>query len=112
MLKPFLYTIKTSNEQLKNYEELNFSIDVVNDEFPKITVISNIDSISRGPVDFAGQLIDDYFVSKLELVYYNKQNPSLINTYKIDINASSFTSFYYIFPQGIEIEEALFDYVG
>jgi len=107
VLKPFLYTIKTSNEQLKNYEELNFSIDVVNDEFPKITVISNIDSISRGPVDFAGQLIDDYFVSKLELVYYNKQNPSLINTYKIDINASSFTSFYYIFPQGIEIEEGV-----
>ncbi|MDV7186566.1 DUF4175 family protein [Lutibacter sp. TH_r2] len=107
ILKPLNYTISTSNKQLKNHEQLNFSVDVVNDEFPKISVISNIDSISRGPIDFAGELTDDYLVSKLELVYYNKQNPSEKNRFNIDIKPNSFTNFYYIFPEGINIEEGV-----
>lgn len=107
ILQPLNYTIATSNKQLKNHEQLNFFVEVVNDEYPKIDIISNIDSISRGPIDFAGELSDDYLVSKLELMYYNKQNPSLKNKYKININPSSFTSFYYIFPEGIEIREGV-----
>ncbi len=107
ILQPLNYTIATSNKQLRNHEQLNFSVEVVNDEYPKIDIISNIDSISRGPIDFAGELSDDYLVSKLELVYYNKQNPSLKNKYKISIKPSSFTSFYYIFPEGIEIREGV-----
>ena len=68
------YQITTSNKNLKDYEQLQFSIDVIKDEYPTINVKSNIDSISRGNAQFAGQISDDYGFKKLELVYYDKNN--------------------------------------
>lgn len=103
------YKITTSNKHLKNHEALNFEISVISDEFPKIIVKSDIDSITRGPVQFIGQLSDDYAVNKLQLVYYNKNNPETLKTHNINISKSSFTDFYYVFPDGITIEEG-FDY--
>jgi len=101
------YRITTSNKQLKNHEALNFEIGVISDEFPKIVVKSDIDSITRGPVQFIGQLSDDYGVHKLQLVYYDKTNPTSLKTHKIEVAKSSFTDFYYVFPEGITIEEGL-----
>jgi len=101
------YKIATSNSKLKNYESLNFDLEVIRDEFPKIVVQSNIDSIARGPVYFIGQLSDDYCVNKLQLVYYNKNNPKQSKTHLIEVSKSSFTDFYYIFPNDIEIEEGI-----
>ena len=99
------YTITTSNTHLKNHEALNFEIGVITDEFPKIIVKSDIDSITRGPVQFIGQLSDDYAINKLQLVYYDKNNPETLKTHKIDVVKSSFTDFYYVFPDGISIDE-------
>lgn len=45
---PLVYQISSSNFKLKNYENLQFSVDVIKDEYPLISVTSNIDSISRG----------------------------------------------------------------
>ena len=101
------YKITTSNKKLKNHEALNFEIGVISDEFPKIVVKSDIDSITKGPVQFIGQLTDDYAVNKLQLIYYDKTNPTLLKTHKIEITKSSFTDFYYVFPDGIIIEEGL-----
>jgi hypothetical protein len=101
------YKITTSNQQLKNYEALNFEIGVITDEFPKIIVKSDIDSITRGPVQFIGQLSDDYAINKLQLVYYDKTNPNSLKTHKIEVAKSSFTDFYYVFPDGISIDEGV-----
>ena len=107
ILKPIQYNIATSNQQLKNHESLNFTIDVISDEYPKIIVKSDIDSISRGPVQFIGQLSDDYGVNKLQLVYYDKNKPELLKSHVISINKAAFTDFYYVFPEGIAIEEGI-----
>jgi len=101
------YNITTSNEQLKAYEKLDFSIQSISDEFPKIIVQSDIDSISRGPAQFIGQLSDDYGVKKLQLVYYLKKNPSTVKTHLINVSQSTFTDFYYVFPDGINVEDGL-----
>lgn len=101
------YKITTSNEFLKNYESLNFIIEVVRDEFPKIEVQSNIDSISRGPAQFVGQLSDDYGISKLQVVCYDKNNPKQVRSHRLDILNTSYTEFYYVFPDGIETEEGV-----
>ncbi len=74
--KTINYQITTTNKSLKDYEQLQFSIDVIKDEHPIINVNSNIDSISRGNAQFAGQISDDYGFKKLELVYYDKNNIS------------------------------------
>ena len=107
ILKPLQYNIATSNQQLKNHELLNFTVDVISDELPKIMVKSDIDSISRGPVQFIGQLNDDYGINKLQLIYYDKNNPESFKSHVITIDKSAFTDFYYIFPEGITIDEGV-----
>jgi hypothetical protein len=95
------YQISTSNSNLKDYEKLNYSIQVIKDEYPKITVKSDLDSVSRGPIQFVGQLSDDYGLSKLNLVYYDAQEKDNLKKHLIQINKSSFEEFYYVFdPQG------------
>lgn len=98
---PLNYQISTSNQNLKNYEQLTYAIQVIKDEYPKIVVKSDIDSVSRGPVQFAGQLSDDYGLSKLHLVYYNVEDREAIKRHPIDIKRPSFQEFYYLFlPEG------------
>jgi len=101
------YAITTSNQQLKNYESLNFTVQVIPDEFPKIIVKSDIDSISRGPVQFIGQLSDDYGIKKLQLLYYDKNNPNSFKSFLINVPFTTFTEFYYVFPEGVEITEGI-----
>ncbi len=101
------YQIATSNNQLQNYEFLDFTVDVIKDAFPKIDVRSDIDSITRGPVQFVGQLSDDYGLQKLRLVYYDKNNSLVQNELDIPIQKSSFEEFYYVFPEGIELIEGI-----
>jgi hypothetical protein len=95
------YRIATSNSSLKDYEKLNYSIQVIKDEYPEIMIKSDVDSVSRGPVQFVGQLSDDYGLSKLNLIYYDIENKDDFKTKEIAINNSSFEEFYYVFdPQG------------
>ena len=101
------YRVAASNEELKNYEDLNFEIDVIIDEYPKIVVNSNIDSVSRGPVHFVGQLSDDYGVRKLQLVYYNNLQPEIVYKHPINFVKGTYSEFYYIFPNQISIEEGI-----
>ncbi|MDC9724287.1 MAG: hypothetical protein PSN34_16170 [Urechidicola sp.] len=97
------YEITTSNSQLQNYEALSFTVDVVADGYPKIDIRSDIDSITIGPVQFVGQLSDDYGLQKLRMVYYDKNNSKAQNEYIIPIQKSSFEEFYYVFPDGVEL---------
>ena len=101
------YKISTSNKNLTNHESLNFSIEVITDEYPKIIVKSDIDSITHGPAQFIGQISDDYNVNKLQLVYYNKQKPKEFKTLQIPISSAAFVDFYYVFPTNISIEEGV-----
>lgn len=101
------YKITTSNQQLHDYESLNFVIQVIPDEYPQISVNSDIDSISRGSAQFVGQVSDDYGVNKLQMVYYNKSNKKVLKSHLIDVVKSSISDFYYVFPEGISLEEGV-----
>ncbi len=95
------YQIATSNDNLKEYEKLNYSIQVIKDEYPKINVKSDVDSVSRGPIQFVGQLSDDYGLSNLNLVYYDAQQKEELKKHPIQIKNLSFEEFYYVVdPQG------------
>ena len=105
--KSFNYVISTSNELLENYEKLNFSIQVIPDEAPKIIVKSDMDSISRGPAQFIGQISDDYGLKKFQLIYYDKNEIKTAKMLEIDFQKSTFSDFYYVFPEGIELIEGV-----
>ncbi len=103
--KPFNYQISSSNVNLSDFEKLSFAVNVISDEFPTISVVSNIDSISRGTAQFAGQISDDYGLKKLQLVYYDESNPQIKKTIDIQITADNIQTFFYQFPNGINLTE-------
>lgn len=105
--KDINYQISTSNDKLKNYEKLNFSINVINDEFPTIQVKSNIDSVSRGPVYFAGEISDDYGFKKLEMVYYDIENPEKEQIKQINVTKENIQSFFAKFPENLQLNEGI-----
>jgi hypothetical protein len=101
------YQISSSNQALKDYEKLPYSVKVVRDEFPTILVQSNIDSLDRGDAQFAGQIADDYGLSKLELVYYNEETPTETNILQLEITRENIQTFFYQFPDQLELTEGI-----
>ncbi|QXP66279.1 DUF4175 family protein [Polaribacter sp. AHE13PA] len=104
---PLNYQISSSNKDLKDFENLEFYVDVIKDEFPLITVQSNIDSISRGAAQFAGQISDDYGIKKLQLVYYNDEQPENQNKFELSITKENIQTFFYQFPDGLNLESGI-----
>lgn len=105
--KNLTYRIITSNRALKNFESLSFNLQVIEDDFPKIEVASDIDSINRKPIQFAGRITDDYGISKLHFVYFDKKNPNDKKIKNIDFVKGTYSDFYYLFPEGIELDEGI-----
>jgi hypothetical protein len=101
------YTISSSNGALQDYEKLNFAIQVIPDEAPKIIVKSDRDSVSRGPAQFIGQISDDYGLNRLQLRYYDQNDAEAIKTLEINIPKTTYSDFYYVFPEGIELLEGV-----
>ena len=107
LYKALDYSINTSNENLKNYESLAFSIDVIKDEFPELKVEMKQDSMDIETLYFYGQISDDYGLSKLQLVYYPSNNEDDKKIVSIPIDASNYDEFFNIFPADIKLEEGL-----
>ena len=105
--KAINYQISSSNKNLKDFENLQFSVDVVKDEAPQISVQSNIDSISRGVAQFAGQISDDYGLKKLQIVYYNDENPQNKKTFDLQISKENIQTFFYQFPEGLDLQKGI-----
>ncbi|WP_240614848.1 DUF4175 family protein [Polaribacter filamentus] len=101
------YQISSSNKNLKDFENLQFSVDVVKDENPLISVTSNIDSISRGVSQFAGQISDDYGLRKLQLMYYDEDNQNKIQSFEIQITKENIQTFFYQFPDGFSLQKGV-----
>lgn len=101
------YTITTSNENLKDYENLSFTLEIVKDQFPAIDVQSRQDSIDSQQYYFLGQLSDDYGLTKLQLVFYpvNKEEEKEIKI--LPLNKANFDQFVYAFPGNLPLSEGV-----
>lgn len=106
ILRTTTYEISSSNDFLTGFETLRYQLLIVPDEFPTISVDSDIDSVSRGPVQFKGQLTDDYGISRLQVVARDKATGKQ-SIGSIDIDHSDFETFFYVFPEGIILEEGV-----
>ena len=101
------YQISSSNKNLKDFENLQFSVDVIKDENPLISMTSNIDSISRGVAQFAGQISDDYGLRKLQLMYYDEDNQNKIQSFDIQITKENIQTFFYQFPDELSLQKGV-----
>lgn len=101
------YTLSTSNNHLKNYENLMFKVDVVKDEYPELHVKVETDTLDLQTLYFYGQVSDDYGFSKLQLVYYPSSDETKQKVETIPLSASNISEFITAFPNNLEISEGV-----
>ena len=92
------YSISTSNQNLKDYETLSYHIKVIKDQYPKISVKQQKDSLTDKTAYHFANITDDYGLKQCQLVYYKQDQPEDKKTVNIPINRSTYDQFYYSFP--------------
>lgn len=103
----FDYAITTSNEKLKDYENLAFTLNVVKDQFPEISVQAKEDSTSSQRVFFLGQISDDYGLTKLRLIYFPEGEEKKAKTEALPLNKTNFDQFTYTFPGNLILDDGV-----
>jgi hypothetical protein len=94
MFKDKTYSITTSNSYLKSKDSISYTINVIPDAFPQITVDERKDSTSTKRVYFNGSVKDDYGFSKLTFNYrFIMNNDSVVTDKykKLTTNSTTIT---------------------
>ena len=105
------YQILTSNNKIKNHEKLNYQLSVIKDQHPTINVSVVPDSLKVGSQYLVGQISDDYGLSKLHIVYYEKGKANNAKRGTISINQTAFDQFVFSFPSNLPVAEGVsYDY--
>lgn len=100
----FHYELLTSNQNVKNYERLEYHFKVIKDAYPKITVDQVLDSLNPNISYYVGEASDDYKLNNIKLVYFPTENPEKKQILSLVKPASNFNKFYYTFPSGLNLE--------
>jgi len=101
------YSISTTNQQLQDYENLAFSLNVIKDNYPELEVKMERDSLDNQTLYFYGQVSDDYGLQKLQMVYYPTETPNASKTESIAIAKSNFDEFVSAFPNNLNLDEGI-----
>lgn len=101
------YSITTSNDELKDYENLAYNINVIKDSYPELNIKVQVDTLDQQSLYFYGQASDDYGLSKLQLVYYPSEDESQKVVELIHISQSNFSEFVSAFPNQFNLEEGV-----
>jgi hypothetical protein len=104
---PFEYQIITSNKELKGYEKLGYAIDVVKDQFPTINANFVPDSLKTNAKMIVGQVSDDYGLSKLQVVFYDKDHKDNVRKAALPLNKGLYDRFVYTFPAGLQLKSGI-----
>ncbi|MEJ2583574.1 MAG: hypothetical protein P8Z38_00570 [Robiginitalea sp.] len=104
------YTISASNQDVGEYDKLNYRIEVVPDEFPEIRVDMERDSLDPNVAYFAGNITDDYGIASLEVITYPSGEESRKQVLELPVSHTTYHSFYYTYPSGLEVQKGK-DYI-
>ncbi|ESU24646.1 chromosome segregation ATPase [Flavobacterium enshiense DK69] len=105
------YQIFTSNIAVKNHEKLHYQITTLKDQYPTISIEQAPDSLKLKGNMILGQVSDDYGLSKLQVIFYPKDNPKQARRGYIPVKQSSFDQFVYSFPSGLTLQQGVdYDY--
>jgi len=104
LFRNYNYSISTSNENLKDYENLSYNISVVKDLSPELDIKVQKDTLDQQSLYFYGQASDDFGLTKLNLVYYPVNDESNSVALPITISKSNFSEFVSAFPDQLNLE--------
>jgi hypothetical protein len=99
------YQILTSNSKVKNYEKLNYQLSIIKDQFPTIKVSNAPDSLKVEKNYVLGQISDDYGLSKLQVVYYEREKPQTAKRGTIVVKSGVYDQFVFTFPGNLPVEQ-------
>ena len=98
------YSVSASNELVKDFENLDYSVKVIKDQYPEIKVLNQKDSLNTDIQYFKGDISDDYGLKRLELVYFTEENKEKPDKFNIPVSKESFDEFHFSFPGNLELE--------
>ncbi|BFM42948.1 ATPase [Flavobacterium sp. CFS9] len=101
------YQILTSNNKVKNYEKLDYQLSVIKDQYPSIHVAPAPDSLKLDKNYVLGRLGDDYGLSKLQVVYYERNKPNTAKRGTIPVKSGVFDQFVFNFPSNLAVQEGV-----
>jgi hypothetical protein len=94
------YQIKGINSLGTTDQNLNYSISIVEDQFPKIQVSTFQDSISLSRQYFAGRIADDYGFSHLKAQILEPSSKKLLGEAAINISKTEKNQSFIYLPEG------------
>lgn len=105
------YQIVTSNSKIKNHENLSYHLSVSKDAYPTISVSSAPDSIKVATNFLLGQVSDDFGLSKLQVVYFNTNEPTRVFRGTIPVKKDIYDQFVFSFPSNLPVVSGVtYDY--
>lgn len=100
-----LYGISTSNKEVKNYENIDYKIEVVKDQYPELELDKKIDSVELETQYFYGKVSDDYGIFGVDLVYYPTENPEDVQRKRIPVSQATYAEFLFAFPHTLQLQK-------
>lgn len=101
------YEVITSNRNISEFEKLSYQIAIIKDQYPTISVQIAPDSLKLKSKMMIGQVSDDHGLSKLQVVFYPKGNPSAVRKANLAIKNQAVDQFIYSFPNGLSIDQGV-----
>lgn len=98
------YQLSTSNENVSEYEKLEYRFDVIKDAYPTIKVKQLLDSLNPNTSYYTGEASDDYKLKSIRLVCYPDEDTSNKQILDLGKPNSNFNQFYYTFPSGLLLD--------
>ena len=99
------YQISTSNKEVKDYENLNYMVEVMRDQFPRLELEGKLDSLDRQTWYFHGKVSDDYGLQEVQLKYYPEGETEMIKDLGIPISGGNVDEFFSSFPGNLQLEK-------
>ncbi|WPR72241.1 hypothetical protein SLW70_03620 [Flavobacterium sp. NG2] len=105
------YQIITSNSSIKNFEKLQYQLNVVKDQHPSINVSFAPDSLKIQKNYVLGQIADDNGLHKLQIVYYEHDKPANAKRGTIPLKSKIVDQFIFSFPGNLPVQQGVnYDY--
>lgn len=91
------YEVRFVNEHSNNKERIFYSLEVIEDQFPKIKVENYQDTTLFSYIILNGRISDDYGLKKLKL-FYKSKNEMTYKSIPLSISQASEQTYYYKWP--------------
>ena len=98
------YQLTTTNDNVKDYENLTYDFQVIKDGYPSIKVGQVLDSLNPNVSYYTGNASDDYGLNDISIVYFEVGKEKEQKAITLTQPKSNYEQFYYTFPSGLDLE--------